>query len=312
MENTQELGYGWLYVVTHPNGRGLIKIGITDRPTARMNDLGDPEVLARVPVKNPRKHESDLHVLYQAQRLPQSEWFNLDEKERADLLSSVALLADKFLSLVVIPNELTPAAAVESPSEKPGESPDMAGRASAQVMDLKNEIRALKESNGHLTARLRAQAGECAALQEKNRLLAIENEQLLEESKKNAHQNLEESKKNARQNNRRRDAFLQLVSLNKDQLAGLDMRGADFREANLAAVNLYRCDLSGADLSGCNLHGANLQAANLSSSDLSSASLVNAELLHIVWDRETKWPAADRFSGAKNIPIRLREQLRLN
>ena len=301
MENTQELGYGWLYVVTHPNGRGLIKIGITDRPTARMNDLGDPEVLARVPVKNPRRHESDLHTLYQAQRLPQSEWFNLDEKERADLLSSVALLADKFLSLVVIPKDLTPAAAVESPSEKRGESPDMAGRASAQVMELEKKVRALKANNSELTAKIGALAGECTILQGKNRLLTIENELLLAENQKNTDLKAKQ-----------RDALLRLVMINKSQLAGLDMRGADLREANLAAFDLYRCDLTGADLWGCNMHGANLQAANLRSADLSYASLVDAELLHIVWDQETKWPAADRFSGAKNIPARLREQLRLS
>ena len=34
--NTQELGIGWLYAVTHANAQGLVKIGITDRPERRM------------------------------------------------------------------------------------------------------------------------------------------------------------------------------------------------------------------------------------------------------------------------------------
>jgi len=101
--NTQELGYGWLYVVTHPNARGMVKVGVTDRPTARISELGDAEILARVPVKHPRKHEQRLHRHFVEQRLPQSEWFNLRPDQRDELLGEVRRLGQQFLELVVIP-----------------------------------------------------------------------------------------------------------------------------------------------------------------------------------------------------------------
>jgi hypothetical protein len=59
--NTQELGIGWLYVVTHTNAQGLVKIGITDRPERRMEELDNPTVLAPVPVRRPARHEKRLH-----------------------------------------------------------------------------------------------------------------------------------------------------------------------------------------------------------------------------------------------------------
>ena len=93
--NTQELGYGWLYVVTHPNARGMVKVGVTDRPTARISELGDAEILARVPVKHPRRHEQRLHRHFSDQRLPQSEWFNLDEGQQEELLVEVRRLLQR-------------------------------------------------------------------------------------------------------------------------------------------------------------------------------------------------------------------------
>jgi hypothetical protein len=103
MDNTSELGVGWLYVITHANARGLVKIGITDRPTARMGELKDPEVLARVPVRHPRRHERRLHQKYEEQRLPQSEWFSLSPEQLEEVLEHVEQLAQSFLELVVLP-----------------------------------------------------------------------------------------------------------------------------------------------------------------------------------------------------------------
>ena len=83
--NTQELGIGWVYVVTHANAQGLVKIGITDRPERRMEELDNPTVLARVPVRRPARHEKRLHQKYQAKRVPQTEWFALSEEELDEL-----------------------------------------------------------------------------------------------------------------------------------------------------------------------------------------------------------------------------------
>lgn len=107
MENTQELGIGWLYVVTHANARGLVKIGITDRPNARMDELDKPEILARVPVAKPRHCERHLHNHFRAQRVPQTEWFGLDDEQLEELFQLVESVAQPFLDLIVMPGAVT-------------------------------------------------------------------------------------------------------------------------------------------------------------------------------------------------------------
>lgn len=101
--NTHVLGIGWLYVVTHANAQGLVNIGITDRPEQRMAELGNPTVLARVPLHHPRRHEQRLHERYQAKRIPQTDWFALGEEELADLLRRLQQLVRPFLDLIVLP-----------------------------------------------------------------------------------------------------------------------------------------------------------------------------------------------------------------
>ena len=108
MENTQELGIGWLYVVTHPNAAGLVKIGITDRPERRMEELDNPQVLARVPVRRPARHEKRLHQKFQAKRVPQTEWFALAEEELDELFDHLEDLARPFLDLIVLPGTAEP------------------------------------------------------------------------------------------------------------------------------------------------------------------------------------------------------------
>lgn len=125
--NTQELGIGWLYVVTHANAQGLVKIGITDRPEKRMGELGNPTVLARVPLRHPRRHEQRLHQKYQAKRVPQTEWFALDEEELADLFLHLQQLARPFLDLIVLPpagsNEPEPSSPEPSHTQESQQKP---------------------------------------------------------------------------------------------------------------------------------------------------------------------------------------------
>ena len=121
--NTQELGIGWLYVVTHANAQGLVKIGITDRPERRMEELDNPTVLARVPVRRPARHEKRLHQKYQAKRVPQTEWFALAEDELAELFEHLEELARPFLALIVLPGNAEPEPELEpepEPEPEPG------------------------------------------------------------------------------------------------------------------------------------------------------------------------------------------------
>lgn len=296
MENTQDLGYGWLYVITHPNGRGLIKIGITDRPAARMNDLGNPEILARIPVKNPRKHEIDLHGLYQSQRLPQSEWFNLSESELDDLLSNVASMADTFLSMVVLP-----------PSALEVERENI----SDELAKARMEIEALRqkcERSQNDTSSLRAYTQSLMSLRDSYK---SEAEKAAMERDHHRRINAELRKSLYKSSALLLGPCLQGTNLTGSKLVGVDLRGANLRESILQDVNFHRADLRCADLEASDLTGANLQAANVSGADLRGTILYDTELLHLIWDEGTKWPASSSFAGALHIPLRLREQLRI-
>jgi len=285
MENTQDLGYGWLYVITHPNGRGLIKIGITDRPAARMNDLGNPEILARIPVKNPRKHEIDLHSLYQLQRLPQSEWFNLSESELDELLSNVASMADTFLSMVVLPP-----AALEAKSE-----------------NVSDEL---------ITARLEAEAlqKKCEKLQTEISLRDSYRSEAEKASMERDHHkriNRELRTSLSKQATVFLGPCLYGVNLTGSKLEGVDLRGANLGKSILQDVDFHCADLRCADLEGSNMTGANLRSADVSGADLRGSILCNAELLDLIWDEETQWPTSSSFAGAHHIPLRLKQQLRI-
>ncbi len=82
--NPQPLqGIGYVYVVRHANARGLTKIGLTRHPQKREEQLGgdDCEVLCRLLVLRPERVEAMLHSIFSAQRVPQSEWFDLGDEQ---------------------------------------------------------------------------------------------------------------------------------------------------------------------------------------------------------------------------------------
>ena len=76
-------GPGYVYLIRHPNSNGLHKIGRTNKPENRMNQLGgeDLEIIALVLCTDANEVERELHRQYREQRLPQSEWFNLSDEE---------------------------------------------------------------------------------------------------------------------------------------------------------------------------------------------------------------------------------------
>ena len=95
---------GWLYVVNHPNAPDLVKIGITERPVGRMKELDNPKILAMVTVFLPKEKEDALHTKYRAQRLPQSEYFQLSDVQLDHLLSACEDWHKKVQSFVVNPH----------------------------------------------------------------------------------------------------------------------------------------------------------------------------------------------------------------
>jgi uncharacterized protein YjbI with pentapeptide repeats len=143
------------------------------------------------------------------------------------------------------------------------------------------------------------------------------------------------------------EALLSEASLSGADLSGANLSGADLKGANLSGATMIKANLSGADLSGANLNGsdlseanlsganlngaelndaklndayleeaflseANLRNADLSNADLSNADLSGSDLLGVKWlFPETKWPTAEAFEGARNLPQQLKEELGL-
>ena len=99
-------GMGYVYLKTHPNAKGLHKIGFTRRPAAREEQLGgeDCVVVARVMSLNPEKLEKDLHRKFDSCRVPQSEWFNLNAVELDEICEALEQEHEKALAYVVVPS----------------------------------------------------------------------------------------------------------------------------------------------------------------------------------------------------------------
>ena len=95
---------GWLYVVSHPNAPGQVKIGITERPVTRMQELGKPTIQARVPVMKPRDKEQLLHNRFAPQRVPQTEYFQLDQQQLEFVLNACASWKGEIENLIVEPH----------------------------------------------------------------------------------------------------------------------------------------------------------------------------------------------------------------
>ena len=108
---------GFLYVISHHDAPGMVKIGITQRPEARMTELEPQVVWARVLCFEPRKHEQRLHAKYAERWLPGTEWFRIEtgrEGVRGDiefdeLLKEVYEIGNEVLSLCMHhPNKSIP------------------------------------------------------------------------------------------------------------------------------------------------------------------------------------------------------------
>ena len=75
---------GFLYII---GSRDLTKIGITVDIRRRMNELKPDQIYQVVELPNPRELEKELHRLFDAKRLPGSEYFDLNHSERREVCS---------------------------------------------------------------------------------------------------------------------------------------------------------------------------------------------------------------------------------
>jgi hypothetical protein len=118
----------------------------------------------------------------------------------------------------------------------------------------------------------------------------------------------------------------EVISKAKLNLSVANLSGADLSFANLSGADLSGADLSGAELIVTSLRGvklrfANLNSAKLCSADLSGADLSGAklrgadfrgaDLRDVIWDIQTQWPNPKEVAKAKNIPEKLKQQLRI-
>ena len=69
---------GWLYLIKNGD---LYKIGITKNFDTRMQQLKPDKVLARIYSVNFKMLERDLHKRYSSVRIPQTEYFRLNDSE---------------------------------------------------------------------------------------------------------------------------------------------------------------------------------------------------------------------------------------
>ena len=69
----------------------------------RMKELGNPTVLARVPMMKPMDKEQLLHNRFAPQRVPQTEYFQLDQGQLESVLSSCTSWMKEVRDLIVEP-----------------------------------------------------------------------------------------------------------------------------------------------------------------------------------------------------------------
>ena len=74
---------GYVYLVTHRNSQGLHEIGSTYNPDWSTNELSgdDCTIVAMVLCVDAEHTEGLLHKRFASNRIPQSEWFNLNHDE---------------------------------------------------------------------------------------------------------------------------------------------------------------------------------------------------------------------------------------
>ena len=90
-----EIKTGYIYFLKS-NLLGGYKIGITTNPQSRFKALGvgsKATLLGYWSLDAYRELEKNLHTEYRAERVPQSEWFDLNYDQVADVIQKIASIA---------------------------------------------------------------------------------------------------------------------------------------------------------------------------------------------------------------------------
>ncbi|BDI30860.1 hypothetical protein CCAX7_29110 [Capsulimonas corticalis] len=118
--------------------------------------------------------------------------------------------------------------------------------------------------------------------------------------------------------------FSNAITLNADlrntQLMDTNFSGADLTQINFENTSLFNSNFTNANLTGARLHGAKLQTANLTNANLENADLSDADLSHVNWtgaklihvyyNKNTKWPLNFILQPIK--PERINTNAKLN
>ena len=97
---------GWLYLIKN---RDLYKIGITKNFPKRMRQLKPEKVIVKSYSRNFKQLEKEFHKRYKQVRIPQTEYFRLNDKQVNDFIQSIRssnhsykLLIDLFTEIFII------------------------------------------------------------------------------------------------------------------------------------------------------------------------------------------------------------------
>ena len=87
---------GWVYIIRSTHLRSHVKIGLTKRgnPSIRMEELDNPQVLGLQKVSDPAGVVKALHAQYADYRLPQSEYFQLEQHQIDEALHTLNSLSN--------------------------------------------------------------------------------------------------------------------------------------------------------------------------------------------------------------------------
>ena len=86
----EDLQEGFVYLIRNQE---IYKIGITENLLNRMSQLEPDEIVDTIKCSNFRQVEKDLHREYKDCRIPQTEYFRLDERQVLEVSRKLKLMA---------------------------------------------------------------------------------------------------------------------------------------------------------------------------------------------------------------------------
>ena len=90
---------GWLYLIRN---RDLYKIGVTKNFDNRMRQLKPDNVVAKFYTRDFLKLEKELHTRYKKYRIPQTEYFRLEDHHLKEIKQRISQLDHTMIIILVI------------------------------------------------------------------------------------------------------------------------------------------------------------------------------------------------------------------